>query len=79
MVQVGRSAGISFQQVHKYEIGLCAVSASRLWSLSQVLDVEVSYFYGGLPYGAEVTSPCGRSEPVGATRARHPEGKRVDW
>jgi transcriptional regulator with XRE-family HTH domain len=79
MVQVGRRAGISFQQIHKYESGLCSIAASRLWSLSQVLDVEVSYFYGELPAQAEVTSPDGHFKPMGATRAQHPEGKRVDW
>lgn len=37
--------GITFQQVQKYERGANRVSASRLWDLSQVLDVPVGFFF----------------------------------
>lgn len=39
------SCGVSFQQVHKYESGLCSLSASQLWAIAQALEVPVSYFY----------------------------------
>lgn len=42
---LARYCGVTFQQVHKYESGLCALSASQLWSISVALDVPVSYFY----------------------------------
>ena len=37
--------GLSFQQVQKYERGTNRVGASKLWQLSQVLDVPISFFF----------------------------------
>ncbi|MBS0331471.1 MAG: helix-turn-helix transcriptional regulator [Proteobacteria bacterium] len=45
---LARYCGVTFQQVHKYESGLCALSASQLWSISVALDVPVSHFYESL-------------------------------
>ena|ERR1700712_4450746 len=42
------ACGVTFQQVHKYESGLCSLSASQLWSIAQALDVPVTYFYENL-------------------------------
>ena len=42
------SCGVTFQQVHKYESGICSLSASQLWAIAAALDVPVSYFYEGL-------------------------------
>ena len=42
------ACGVSFQQVHKYESGLCSLSASQLWAIAQTLDVPVTYFYDAL-------------------------------
>ena len=39
------SLGITFQQVQKYERGTNRISASRLYKLSQILDVPVTYFF----------------------------------
>lgn len=39
--------GITFQQVQKYERGANRVSASRLFHLSQILDVSISFFFEG--------------------------------
>ena len=38
----------SFQQVQKYERGTNRISASRLYELGRILDVQVSYFYEGM-------------------------------
>src|SRR5581483_1543851 len=46
--QLGQACGVGFQMVQKYECGLCRISASRLWALSQVLGVSVGYFYEGI-------------------------------
>lgn len=43
--------GVTFQQVQKYEKGLNRISASRLFELSQALNVPVGYFYDGLDEG----------------------------
>tara|TARA_Y100001960_G_scaffold323691_1_gene402581 strand:+ start:252 stop:719 length:468 start_codon:yes stop_codon:yes gene_type:complete len=40
--------GITFQQVQKYENATNRVSASKLYDISEVLGVPVSYFYEGL-------------------------------
>jgi ribosome-binding protein aMBF1 (putative translation factor) len=42
------SCGVTFQQVHKYESGLCSLSASQLWAIAQALNVDVAYFYESL-------------------------------
>jgi len=42
------ACGVTFQQVHKYESGLCSMSASQLWCVAVALNVPVSYFYDTL-------------------------------
>ncbi|HNQ92531.1 MAG TPA: helix-turn-helix transcriptional regulator [Alphaproteobacteria bacterium] len=44
---LAEAAGITFQQVQKYEKGRNRLSASRLYQFSRVLDVPVSYFFEG--------------------------------
>jgi len=46
--QLAEAVGIKFQQIQKYETGMNRVSASRLWDISNVLDVPVSYFFEGV-------------------------------
>ena len=43
--QLGAELNITFQQVQKYERGANRISASRLWDMSHILDVPVSYFF----------------------------------
>lgn len=43
--QLGNALNITFQQVQKYERGANRVSASRLWDISQIVDVPISYFF----------------------------------
>jgi transcriptional regulator with XRE-family HTH domain len=43
--KLGDAIGLTFQQVQKYERGANRVGASRLYDLSRVLDVPVSYFF----------------------------------
>ncbi len=45
---IARKLDLSFQQIQKYEIGSNRVAASRLFELSQILDVPPSYFFDGL-------------------------------
>lgn len=37
--------GLTFQQVQKYERGTNRIGSSRLYELSQILDVPISYFF----------------------------------
>lgn len=43
--KLGEAIGLTFQQVQKYERGANRIGASRLFDLSQVLDVPVSFFF----------------------------------
>ncbi|NUB05829.1 helix-turn-helix domain-containing protein [Azospirillum sp. Vi22] len=43
--KLGEALGVTFQQVQKYERGANRISASRLFDLSRVLDVPVSFFF----------------------------------
>jgi len=43
--QLAEALGLTFQQVQKYERGTNRISASRLYQLSRVLDVKISWFY----------------------------------
>lgn len=43
--KLGEMIGLTFQQVQKYERGSNRVGASRLFDLSRVLDVPMSFFF----------------------------------
>lgn len=64
--RLGEALGLTFQQVQKYERGANRVGASRLFDLSRVLDVPISFFYDDLPeslggaYGAQSSTLGGR-------------------
>lgn len=47
--KLGEAIGLTFQQVQKYERGANRIGASRLFNLSQVLDVPVSFFFDDMP------------------------------
>ena len=46
--QLAEKVGIKFQQIQKYETGANRVSASRLWDISEAMDVPVSFFFEGI-------------------------------
>jgi transcriptional regulator with XRE-family HTH domain len=46
--QLAEKVGIKFQQIQKYETGANRISSSRLWDISEVMDVPVSFFFEGL-------------------------------
>lgn len=46
--QLAEAVGIKFQQIQKYETGMNRVSASRLWDIAKVLNVDVSFFFEGI-------------------------------
>src|SRR5579862_52598 len=47
--KLGDELGITFQQVQKYEKGTNRISASRLQTISDILQVPVSFFFEGAP------------------------------
>jgi len=63
--QLGASLNITFQQVQKYERGANRISASRLWDISQILDIQVSYFF------EDMTDDTMRSSPRRVSRGEN--------
>lgn len=55
--KLGEALGLTFQQVQKYERGANRVGASRLFDLSRVLDVPVSFFFDDMSEDVEALSP----------------------
>lgn len=47
--KLGERLGLTFQQVQKYEKGVNRIGASRLFDLSTVLGVPISFFYEDAP------------------------------
>ena len=62
--RLGSALGLTFQQVQKYERGANRVGASRLFDISRILDVSISYFFDDMPDWIS-TSPL--SGPRGRT------------
>lgn len=54
---VADAIGITFQQLQKYETGSNRVSASRLYDLARVLDVDMTYFFDGMDKATAKASP----------------------
>lgn len=46
--EVGNKMGLRFQQVQKYEVGECRMTAERVLELAGVLNVPAGYFFDGL-------------------------------
>jgi len=47
--KVAAALGLTFQQIQKYERGANRIGASRLYQISQILDVPVSFFFDEIP------------------------------
>ena len=61
-VDLAEALDINFQQIQKYETGTNRVSASKLWSISEKLNVPISYFFDGLEGKSIPTHHPGRDE-----------------
>lgn len=55
--KLGEAIGLTFQQVQKYERGANRIGASRLFDLSRVLDVPVSFFFDDMSEEVSAQSP----------------------
>ncbi len=42
---LGKALGLTFQQIQKYEKGSNRIGASRIFKLSELLEVPIQYFY----------------------------------
>ncbi len=59
--KLGEAVGLTFQQIQKYERGANRIGSSRLYALSRILDVPVSFFFEDMP--AEISGKGGRPVP----------------
>jgi transcriptional regulator with XRE-family HTH domain len=57
---LANAIGLAFQQVQKYERGTNRISASKLFTLSQVFDVPVNFFFDDMPSEVAARSPTKR-------------------
>ena len=77
--KLGDALGLTFQQVQKYERGVNRVGASRLFDISRVLDVPISFFFDDMPEGMSevpMSGPRGRRREV--SDAQEPFGVGLD-
>ncbi len=61
--KLAQALGLTFQQVQKYERGANRIGASRLFDLSRVLDVPVSFFFDDMPGDAASSAPGAAEAP----------------
>lgn len=54
--ELATALGITFQQVQKYEMGANRISATRLYAIAKILEVNVSDFYEGYEEETAVSS-----------------------
>jgi transcriptional regulator with XRE-family HTH domain len=65
--ELADAAGISFQQIQKYEKGTNRVGASRLQQFSNALGVSPIYFFEGAPtVGKKISAPSEGELPESA-------------
>ena len=69
--KLGEAIGLTFQQVQKYERGANRIGASRLYDLSRVLDVPVSFFFDDIKPGTVAAADGGASGSSESADARH--------
>ncbi len=63
--KLGEKMNLTFQQIQKYEKGTNRIGASRLFQLSQILDVPMSYFFEDAPIKPGAAMAAGFAEPKG--------------
>ncbi len=61
--EVGESLNLTFQQIQKYEQGANRIGSSRLYDLSQILNIPITYFFEGME-AATYTNTLPDSSPV---------------
>ena len=68
--KLGNVLGVSFQQIQKYEAGTNRVSASRLWDITEALEVDVGYFFEGIEKRAKRKAKPRNSSTAAAKAVR---------
>jgi transcriptional regulator with XRE-family HTH domain len=60
--KLGEKMNLTFQQIQKYEKGTNRIGASRLFQLSQILDVPMSFFFEDAPVKSGTAAHAGFAE-----------------
>lgn len=60
--RLGELLGLTFQQVQKYERGINRIGAGRLFEVSEILGVPISFFYEGID-GVQASSEANGDHP----------------
>ncbi len=74
--KLGDALGLTFQQVQKYERGANRVGSSRLFEISRILDVPVSFFFEDMPGEVSVAATVPAANGADDTPQRDPLAKR---
>jgi transcriptional regulator with XRE-family HTH domain len=69
---LGDALGITFQQLQKYEGGSNRISASRLYDVSKLLDVDIGYFFDEMDQATKSESPARLSRQKSKRSPRKP-------
>ncbi len=69
---LGDAMGITFQQMQKYESGRNRISASRLYDVSKLLDIDIGYFFDEMDRTIESESPARLIQQKSKRSARKP-------
>jgi len=64
--QLGKSLGLTFQQIQKYERGINRMGSSRLFQIAKILSVPVAYFFEEMPIMMGSAVPTGFAESAQA-------------
>ncbi len=76
--QLGDKAGVTFQQIHKYEAGTNRICASRMWDIAAALEVPETFFFEGLEAYLNDCLQCSPSLGPRPVKGRRPNiGRRV--
>jgi len=75
--ELGAAAGVTFQQVQKYEKGANRISAGRLIQFAERLGVKPAYFVDGIAGGSKVNGDAAKNARAIDSVAATDEGVAV--
>jgi transcriptional regulator with XRE-family HTH domain len=73
--QLGKSSGLTFQQIQKYERGTNRMGASRLYQLARLLNVPVAYFFEDMPQAQTKQPGLSDAEQAPLANAPHEDSQ----
>jgi len=77
--QLGKSLGLTFQQIQKYERGINRMGSSRLFQVAKTLAVPIAYFFEDLPSSLDLPSQVGFAENEQAPVDGMPASEKGDY